>query len=263
MPTNNERQYMMMDKPKCDLSIFDRLGLEKPAIGVKFLPRIPEGVKQLDKSMALCAMIGEAQEREEPFYATKENEDCVGSAPMGWVDMPPWAESGLIGAWWGLYEEPRANQKVYMDLPRFSRDVVQSIIFCQLDKLTFDPDLLFVLATPKQAEIVFRAMLYSDGGLLESKTTNVLACAYMFAYPYRSGKVNYVVTGLAFGGKGREVFPEGRLLITIPWNWLSKIVDNLETMDWDLPAYSMGKEKFMENAHVVHDELRREFEGER
>ena len=252
----------MMDKRPSDLSIYNKLGLERPAIGVKFLPREPEGIERLDKRMALCAMIGEAQERGVPFYATKENEDCVGSVPMGWVDMPPWAESGLLGPQWGLFEEPRANSKVYVDLPRFSRDVVRCVVFSPLDKLAFDPDLLILLTTARQAEIVFRAMLYVDGGLIESKTTNVLACAYMFAYPYRTGKVNYVVTGLAFGGRGRQVFPEGRLLITIPWTWLPKITDNLERMEWDLPAYSMGKEKFMETAHVLHEDLKREFEGQ-
>jgi uncharacterized protein (DUF169 family) len=249
-----------MDKPKRDLSIFNKLALEKPAIGVKFLPKKPDGVEQLDKTMALCAMIGEAQERNRPFYAGKENEDCVGGLPMGWIDMPPWAETGQLGYRWGIFEEPRANSKLYVDVPRFSRDVYKYVVFSPLDQLTFDPDLLFLLATPGQAEIVFRAMLYSDGGRIESVTTNVLACAYMFAYPYRTGKVNYVVTGLGFGGKGRQIFPEGRLLITIPWNHLPMIVRNLEVMEWNLPAFSMGKDAFMETATRFHDELKAKFE---
>jgi uncharacterized protein (DUF169 family) len=253
---------VQMSKPKRSLRIFADLGLEKPAIGVKFVQKKPEGIQQLDKTMALCAMIGEAQERAVPFYVGKENEDCVGGLPMGWVDMPPWAESGQVGAKWGIFEEPRANSRIYIDTPRFSRDVVKYVVFSPLDQLTFDPDLLVLLATPSQAEIVFRAMLYSDGGLIESVATNVLACAYLFAYPFRTGKVNYIVTGLAFGSKGRHIFPEGRLLITIPWNWMSKIVDNLETMEWDLPAYSMGTERFIETAHQIHEELKKEFEPE-
>jgi len=251
-----------MEGPKSDFSVFGKLGLEKPAIGVKFLPARPEGFEQLDKTMALCAMIGEAQERDAPFYATKENEDCVGGLPMGWVDMPPWAESGQVGYKWGLFEEPRANSKVYIDVPRFSRDVAKYILFSPADKLTFDLDVLIVLATPRQGEIVLRAMLYADGGLLESVTTNVLACAYIFAYPYRTGKVNYIVTGLAFGGKGRQIFSEGRLLISIPWNWLPKIIRNLTVMEWDLPAYRMGKEEFMETAERYHAELHEAFEGQ-
>jgi len=252
----------MRDKPRRNLSIFNKLGLEKPAVGVKFLAKRPGGIPQLDKAMALCAMIKEAQERGAPFYVTKENEDCVGVVPMGWVDLPPFAESGYIGYKWGIFDDPRANAKVYMDVPKFSRDVVKYIAFSPVESLTFDPDLLILLATPSQAEIVMRAMLYYDGGLIESKTTNVLACAYIFAYPYRSGKVNYVVTGLGFGMKGRQIFPEGRLLISIPWNWISKIAENMEEMEWELPAYRLGREKFMEAAERIHVEIQKEFEAE-
>ena len=251
-----------MDRPRHDLSIFGKLGLEKPAIGVKFLPNKPEGVEQLDKAMALCSMIGEAQSRNAPFYATGENEDCVGGLPMGWIDVPPLALSGEMGRKWGIYEEPRANARLYYDTPQFSRNVFRYVVFSPLDKLTFDPDLLFLLATPSQAEIVFRAMLYVDGGLIESVTTNVLACAYLFPYPYFTGKVNYVVTGLAFGAKGRQTFPEGRLLITIPWNWISKIADNLAEMEWVPAAYTMGPEKFLETAARYHEEIRTEFESD-
>jgi uncharacterized protein (DUF169 family) len=246
----------------CDLRIFGRLGLDKPAVGVKFLTRRPSGICQLDKTMALCAMIGEAQERNAPFYATVENENCVGRVVVGWADMPPWAESGQVGFKWGLFRDPRADARIHRDAPRFSRDIVKYILFSPLDALTFDPDLLFLLASPSQAEIVFRAMLYSDGGLIESRTTNVLACAYMFAYPYQSGNVNHVVTGIAFGGKGREVFPEGRLLISIPWNRLSTIVGNLEEMEWYPQAYTLGREKFIEAAREIHLELAKEFETE-
>jgi uncharacterized protein (DUF169 family) len=251
-----------MNKPKRDLSIFNRLELEKPAVGVKFLPNKPKGVERLDRTMALCAMIAEAQERGVPFYAGRENEDCVGGLPMGWMDVPPLALGGEMGRKWGVFEEARANARLYVDTPKFHRGVFRYVIFSPLDSLTFDPDLLFILATPSQAEIIFRAMLYVEGGRIESVTTNVLACAYLFPYPYFSGKVNYVVTGLAFGAKGRQTFPEGRLLISIPWNWIPKIAENMAEMEWVLPAYTMGPEKFLETAAKYHEELRTEYESD-
>lgn len=44
-----------------DLSILDRLELEKPPVGVKFLFEKPQGVRRLKKNMAICLMPGEAQ----------------------------------------------------------------------------------------------------------------------------------------------------------------------------------------------------------
>jgi uncharacterized protein (DUF169 family) len=243
-----------------ELKVFQGLDFSLPPVAVKFTLSKPEGIEKLDKAMALCEMIREAQDRRVPFYATRDNENCVGSIPLGWEDIHPFAEAGLIGQRWGIFEEPRANSRVYIDVPKFSKGVVNYVVFATLDNLTFDPDLLFVLASPSQAEIVLRAMTYSTGELYESKTANVLACAWLFAYPFRSGKVNFITTGLGFGMKGRQVYPEGQVLITIPFNWIPIITRNLQQMQWVLPAYNLGKEKFMQAAIKLHEDLQREME---
>ena len=54
-----------------DLSIFQKLNLDKQPVGVKFLYAKPEGVARLDKTLGLCEMISEAQTGK-VFYA-----DCA------------------------------------------------------------------------------------------------------------------------------------------------------------------------------------------
>jgi uncharacterized protein (DUF169 family) len=83
-----------------------------------------------------------------------------------------------------------------------------------------------------------RALSYSTGKVLTSKMTNVLGCAWLYAYPYVSGEVNYLTTGLGFGMKAQKVFPEGRQLLSIPYDWLPTITCNLEEMMWVPPSYS-------------------------
>jgi len=50
-----------------DLSIFEKFNFEKPPVGVKFLFARPEGIKQPDKSIALCEMIKEGQQSGAPL----------------------------------------------------------------------------------------------------------------------------------------------------------------------------------------------------
>jgi uncharacterized protein (DUF169 family) len=214
-----------------DLSVFKKFKFEKPPVGVKLLFARPEGIKQLGKSMALCQMLKEAQENGTPFYMTKENEACVGKVVLG-TEEAPVAEAGLIGPPLGIYQEPRANMQLYEYAPKFKRHTVNYVTFSSLDKLTFEPDLLILLATVKQAEIVLRAMSYSTGEMWETKGVPALACAFMYAYPFLSGKVNYTVTDLAFGGKAKEVFPEGWFLMTIPYKAMPNIIQSLKEMDW-------------------------------
>ena len=244
-----------MNPLKQDLSIFNKFKFEHPPVGVKFLFFKPEGIQQLDKSMAICEMIKEAQQRDTPFYFARENEDCFGRMVLGMEDTPHFAESGQIGLELDIFQEPRANSRLYQYITKLPKGTVNYVAFSSLDTLTFEPDLLILMATPSQAEIVLRAMTYSTGELWDPKGTPVLGCSWLFAYPYQSGKVNYTVTGLAFGVKAKEVFPEGWMLISIPYNWIPIITRNLHEMKWVPPSYTDGKEKFKEREHKIVEEL--------
>jgi len=228
-----------------DLSIFNKLKFEKPPVGFKFLYFKPEGIKQIDKRLAFCEMIKEAQQRESPFYFAKENEDCFGTVSLGMELMSSWGKGGEFGAALEIFQEPRANARIYQYVPKFPEGTVNYVAVSALDKLTFDPDILILVATPAQAEIVLRAMSYSTGEIWESKTTGVLGCAWIFVYPYQSGKINYVPTGMTFCGKALQRFPEGGILISIPWDWIPTITQNLKEMKWVLPSYTDGREKYL------------------
>jgi uncharacterized protein (DUF169 family) len=249
------KKELKMRPLQTDLSIFEKFKFEKPPVAVKFLYFKPEGVKQIDKSLAFCEMAKEAQQRGAPFYFTKENEDCFGTVPLGMEDIPPWGEGGELGEKFEIFQEPRANARVYQYVPKFPLGTVNYVVFSTLDKLTFEPDVLILTATPSQAEIVLRAMAYSTGEIYESRHAGVLGCAWMFIYPYRSGKINFMVTGLTFGAKAHEVFPEGWILISIPYNWIPIITQNLKEMKWVLPSYTDGREKFLKRMHGYLGEL--------
>ena len=242
-----------------DLSIYSQFNFEKPPVGVKYLFHKPEGIKQLDKSLALCEMIKEAQESKVPFYFTKDNENCFGKGFLGMMgESQPLADGGLLGIKLEIFQEPRANSSLRRLIYNLEKGTVNYVALSPLDKLTFEPDLLILTATPSQAEIVLRAMTYSTGEMYESKATSVGGCSWLFVYPYLSGKVNYTITGLAFGMKGREVFPEGWLLISIPHNWIPTITQNLKEMKWVLPAYTLGREKFIQYEQQILRELAQE-----
>ena len=243
-----------------DLSIYKKFNFERPPVGLKFLAARPQGMEQLDKTMALCEMMREAQQRGTPFYMDKDNEDCAGAMIMGMIAPSPHAGGGELGVKWGIYEEARVNERLVANAPRVPPGNINYIVFAPLDTIDFEPDLLFLVATVSQAEIVLRAMSYSTGELWTSAATSGGACAYLFAYPYLSGKVNYITTGLTLGLKGRKVYPEGLLLFSIPYDRIPTITRNLEKMEWVLPAYTdTTREQFLARRKGIFEELAREF----
>jgi len=119
------------------------------------------------------------------------------------------------------------------------------VAFSPLDKLSFDPDLVIILANTDQTEILLRAMSYRTGEMWESKFTAAIGCAWTYVYPYLTGKLNYNVTGLGHGMRRRKLFPEGRQIISIPFDLLPSILQTLQEMPWILPAYEPDGMEFV------------------
>ncbi len=244
-----------------DLSIFNKFNFERKPIGIKFLLMKPDGIERLDKNLAFCEMLKEAQEGSS-FYAIKENFECVGPILLGMVDHDPIFESGQMGPRLGIFEEARANRRLYQYIPRLARNTVNYVAFSPLDKLSFQPDVLIVAANPSQLEILLRAMCYTTGKMWCSKGTPVMGCAWIYIYPYISGELNFLVTNLFHGMKARQVLPDGIILISIPYDLLPSMVENLQDMEWVLPAYTEGRDehnrKFKEEIGALTQELQKD-----
>jgi uncharacterized protein (DUF169 family) len=245
-----------MQPLKTDFSIYSKFDFEKPPIAVKYLFYKPEGIEPLGKCLALCEMLREAQERPTPFYFTREDESCFGKGFLGMAGSEPHvADGGELGIKFGLFEEPRVNARLRRLAYAIEPGMVNYVAFSPLDRLTFEPDLLLLMASPSQAEILLRAMTYSSGELYESRMTCIGGCSWLYAYPYLSGKVNYIVTGLSFGMKGRHTFPEGWFLISVPYQWIPSVTRSLGKMDWVLPGYKLDKDEFHEYEQRIIGEI--------
>ena len=59
-----------------------------------------------------------------------------------------------------------------------------------------------------------------------------MGCSWLFAYPYLSGEMNFVSTGLGFGMRRRKLFPEGLHIISIPFDQITPLLQTLQEMPW-------------------------------
>jgi uncharacterized protein (DUF169 family) len=238
-----------------DYSIFDKFNFERKPVGVKFLSTKPDGIKRLDKILDFCEMLVEAQQGS-AFYATKEDFTCIGPLLLGMVDEDPIFESGQVGPKLEAFKDVRANRRIYQYLPRLKKNVINYVVFSPLDKMSFEPDILIVTANVSQAEILLRAKSYTTGETWSARGTTVAACSWLYLYPYLSGEMNLTVTGLSFGMRARRLFPEGLILISIPWDLLPGIISNLPDMNWVPHSYTIGRDEHKKKVKKIIEELR-------
>ena len=239
------------------LAILKKFEFERPPVGVKFTAARPEGLPRTDKVMDLCEMLAAAQQGR-PFYATADDISCVGTMLLGMRDDDPAFESGMVGEKLGIYQDARANRRVYQVLPRIRKGSVNYVSFAPLDKLDFEPDILIIMASVSQAEILNRARSYSSGEPWTARGTPVVGCAWIYIDPYVNGQINFTVTGFGFGMKARQLFPEGRILMTIPWDRLPEMMKNLEAMEWYPESFSIGPQAHKQKMKGVQAEIRKE-----
>jgi uncharacterized protein (DUF169 family) len=226
-----------MTLTKEHVAILDKFDFDLPPVGVKFLAKPPDMVERIDENMALCEMLKNAQQGH-AFFAGAENHTCeAGLYVLGQADAPEPFINGEFGAGLQIYEEPRTASRLYLHIPKIGTGVVHYVAFSPLDKLLFDPDILILLADTNQTEILLRAMSYKTGKMWVSKFTPAIGCAWTYIYPYLTGELNYFITGLGHGMKRRQLFPEGRQIISIPFDLLPSLLQTLQDMPWVLPAY--------------------------
>lgn len=227
-----------------DLNILKKLNFDVEPVAVSFLVKRPDGIDRLEGIMTFCQMIKRAQEGT-PFYADFENHACeVGPYILGGREVPRLFLTGEYGVGHKHTKEPRVMRRIYQSIPKMEKNIIDHVAFSTIDKLSFEPDVLILVADVNQTEILLRAMTYTTGKVYSSKFTGVMGCAWVFIYPYLTGELNYVPAGLGAGMKLLKVFREGSIVISIPFDLLPTILKNLEDIPWVLPLHQPDGEEF-------------------
>jgi uncharacterized protein (DUF169 family) len=247
----------MTSNPR-DYSAFGKLNLERRPVGVKFLPARPEGIERIKEKLAFCEMFLAAQEQP-PFYVQKEDFLCVEPLLLGMEDPEPVLVSGFAGGTSGLFKEPRANRKLYQYVPKMLKGSVTCVAFSSIDQMTFDPDVVIITANITQARSILRAEGYTSGDGWSCQGTPVMACSWLYIYPVVTGKINFTVTGLSLGMQAMNVpLLEGLFIISIPWNLLPTVMENLEDANLYRSWKSSGRDEHFKRFDTRLADLRQQ-----
>ena len=231
--------------PDNNFSILSKFNLPYPPVGVKFSPIPPDDLPRLDKKLTLCEMLGEAQ-KGNSFYADSKNHACeAGPYVLGQGEVKESFLNGRYGAALKIFSSTRAASRLYQHIPTLNTGIVNYIYFAPLEQVNFKPDLVIMLTDIEQTEIILRALSYDTGKAWTSRFTPAMGCAWTYIYPYKTGKLNYSITGLGHGMKRRKLYPEGKQVITIPSDLFPLIFSALREMEWELPAYKEDGDEFV------------------
>lgn len=241
---------------------FSDLELPYCAVAVKFCRNRPENYEQAEGIDAFCRFLKKAQDENRGFFTTMENDKCMGKVVLGMTDLETNHGSGQVGYEMGLFRTAAANARLYHEATMLKRGVCNYVVFCPVALCDFNPDLVICIAPPEKAQLLLRATSYISGDLWESKCSYVMSCAWTYTYPYVSGKVNHLFTGMHLGLQIFQAYPPGLHIIAIPYQKLDEVVTALNEMvhvPLELRTDSESKKK-SEKLHTRLDELSADIE---
>jgi uncharacterized protein (DUF169 family) len=245
-PFNNITNLREVDvgTQKSDIDVLGKLGFAIKPIGVRYLFDPPEKIKKIEGKLALCEMLKKAQEGK-PFYIDAADHSCeAGAYVLGQEDIQPQFISGAYGAGLGAFKDQRAAARVYNYIPKIAKGVMKYVSFATLGSdsavASDPPDVTIIIADTRQTWILLRALSYETGEQWSSHFSPVIGCAWLFAWPYIHGHVNFVTTGLGFGMRRRSLFPEGMQFIAIPFDRWPDLIRVLQEMPWTPEPFKPG-----------------------
>jgi len=238
-----------LKKLKRDYSIFKKFGFERSPVAVNYCFYKPEGVKILDKPAGLCELPKVCQEKNEPFYITAEQEDCVGKRFLGLpMEVPHMRhpDGGRLGVNLGVTQRPICNLILRQYCPTMVPGSVNYALFTPFDQMVYEPDLIYFSCPPTQADVILRANTYMTGEPFQSIATPVANCTNLFVYPYQTGKINFMTTGMSWGMNGRRVYPEGLVIVVVPFQKLGIVSEGLSEMTWYREALNYDRDGYVQ-----------------
>ena len=235
---------------KTDYSIYKKFNFERTPVAINYCFYRPSGFKKLDGTAGLCEFPKVCQEKNEPFYITAENEDCVGKLflelPMeNAVNTLSHPDGGRLGVNLGAMQRPGVNLILRTHCPHMPKGSVHYVLYTPFDQMVFEPDLLVFACRAEQAEVLLRANTYFTGEPFEAIGTTVANCTSLYVRTYLTGKINYMVSGLSWGMNGRHVYPEGLVLVVIPFQKLPIVTESLKEMTWYRDSLSYDRDGYV------------------
>ncbi|MBV1767663.1 MAG: DUF169 domain-containing protein, partial [Methanobacterium sp.] len=195
---------------------------------VKSADEIPAGYFKMNEKKRHCEFVQNSRINGNKGYATSAEHLCKGGAGvMGIEPLPESVATGKMYHQLGNYDTAEGAMETVSAVPKLSKEYYASI-YSPLESAEFEPDVIIIVLTPKQALRVSQAYLRLTGGRISSDYSGIQSlCADAVAAVVERGVPNMTL-GCSGSRKYAEIADE-EVIMGIPTHNISEIVDALKT----------------------------------
>lgn len=169
------------------------LNLKNSPVAIKFILKKEDVLKNIPKiteKLRHCEMVKKASEGDF-FYSTSEEQLCKGgSSALGLEKTPEKILSGEFYYDLGRFKSIGSAKRTLNEIPMIDLKSY-GIIYSPLEIADFQPDVIVIIGSPKQAMLLSQAIVYTLGGRIEANFSGIQSvCADSVAGPFINKQAN-------------------------------------------------------------------------
>jgi uncharacterized protein (DUF169 family)/NAD-dependent dihydropyrimidine dehydrogenase PreA subunit len=221
------------------------LELRKSPVAIRLVRQpedVPSEVMPLDFPVRHCVSINMAAHGA-VFYLPASRHACsAAKAALGIEPLPEKVRNGKVPYMHGLAASQESAARTMAEIPKLPQRSAIGTLLAPLDKAPFEPDVVVLTVTPKQAMWVSIALLFKDGGprLTASFAGMQASCGDVTALPMLSGKVNFSLG--CYGCRSEGKLGEDEMYVGIPIGQLAGVASGLKGLRKAMRNLEKGKE---------------------
>jgi len=207
------------------------LGLKGSPVAVKLAKTpadIPQGYQKMSEKHRHCQFVQDARLKGTIGYATKAEHLCRGGAAvMGIEPAPELVADGTTYQKLGNFKTVEGAVETVSAIPKVSEQFYASV-YAPLEKAEFDPDVVVIVATPRQVLRLSQAYLHATGGRFAADYSGIQSLCADAVVAVRERGVPNVTLGCN-GSRKYSGIAEDEVIFGVPVKDLENIVAALKT----------------------------------
>ncbi len=207
------------------------LGLKGSPVAVKLVKssdEIPNGYQKIDEKKRHCEFVQDARLIGNKGYATSQEHLCKGGAGvMGIESLPESVATGKMYHQLGNFETAEVASETVAAIPKSSEEYYASL-YSPLETADYEPDVIILVLTPRQALRVSQAYLRAKGGRISSDYSGIQSLCADAVVAVKERGVPNMTLGCSGSRKYAKIADE-EVILGIPAKNFDEIVDALKT----------------------------------
>lgn len=207
------------------------LGLGRPPIGVTLVKpgqSVPAGFTLFGSPTRHCVSIHMASLGAALYVPADQHACAAAKAALGISELPEKVRSGKIPYMHGLASTEEDAARIMAEVPRLPVGSTIGTLVAPLSSFPSPPDVILLVAKPKQAMWAANAMMFEKGSprITANFAGMQASCADVTAIPIKTKEVNFSLG--CYGCRSAGKLDDDEMYVGIPINRLDTVVNGLK-----------------------------------